>query len=216
MVTVFVDYQNAHLSAHNHWCPPGAQAHECLVDPLKLAERVISKRAPGGILKQVRVYRGRPDPRHQPDAARFSDRATAQWEKDTRVSVFRRPLRYPEGWGTDATAEPAREKGIDVQIAVDMVRMAIASEYEVGILFSRDGDLLPALELIFALGGPHTEVATWEGKSRLRLQGAKLFCHELDQQDFVDVRDPRNYDWQAPVYVPRPRGETAIPVTPEV
>lgn len=198
-VTVFIDYQNAHLSAHNHWCAPGEQAHKCLIHPAKLAERVVARRAPGGVVDRVLVYRGRPDPRHQPDAARYSDRAAAAWSADERVTVERRALRYPEGWPDSG---PAQEKGIDVKLAVDMVRMATAHEYEVGILFSRDTDLVPALELIFERGGAHTEVATWEGKSRLRVPGRPLHCHILDEADFAASRDTRDYEYKAPAWVP--------------
>ncbi|OGE15012.1 hypothetical protein A3F00_01600 [Candidatus Daviesbacteria bacterium RIFCSPHIGHO2_12_FULL_37_11] len=38
------------------------------------------------------------------------------------------------------------EKGVDVQIAVDMVRGAIKNEYEKCYLFSSDTDLLPAIK----------------------------------------------------------------------
>lgn len=201
-VTVFVDYQNAHLSAHHHWCDDEAKVHECLIDPVKLAEQLVAKRAPGGVVEAIRVYRGRPDARKQPEAAKYSDRAASAWERDTRVTVLRRPLKYPTNWG-EPGAEPAREKGIDVQLAVDLVRMGLAHEYEVGILFSRDTDLLPALELIFQRGGAHTEVATWEGKSRLALPNWKLHCHTLDRKAFDACRDTRNYDYVLPAYVPK-------------
>ena len=38
------------------------------------------------------------------------------------------------------------EKGVDVQIAVDMVRGAIKNEYDVCYLISSDTDLLPAIK----------------------------------------------------------------------
>jgi hypothetical protein len=65
-VTVFVDYQNVHFSALDAFAPEGALPEDYLIDPLKLAERVVAKRAPGGVLEQARVYRGRPDPRKDP------------------------------------------------------------------------------------------------------------------------------------------------------
>jgi uncharacterized LabA/DUF88 family protein len=48
--------------------------------------------------------------------------------------------------------------------------MALEKRFEVGIVFSRDTDLLPAIELAFDLPASHLEVATWEGTSRLRLK----------------------------------------------
>lgn len=92
--------------------------------------------------------------------------------------------------------EPPREKGIDVALAVDVVRLAIEGAYEVGIVFSRDTDLLPAIEAVRGLrDGPHIEVATWQGQGALRLPGAAtpLYCHYLSEQDFHAVRDTRRY-----------------------
>jgi hypothetical protein len=192
-VTVFIDYQNAHLSGHENWCGPYEQAHLCLIHPLKLAERLVHGRAPGGVLASARVYRGRPDPRLDPVSAGRSDSQAAAWSADARVQMFRRPLRYPRDWGLPGCMEKEREKGIDVSIAIDMVRMALNKEYEVGILFSRDTDLLPALELVMDLPDVHTEVGTWEGASRLRMKYRQLYCHMLSEDDFNAVRDPRVY-----------------------
>lgn len=38
------------------------------------------------------------------------------------------------------------EKGVDVQIAVDLVRGAIKNEYDTTYLFSSDTDLIPAIK----------------------------------------------------------------------
>jgi uncharacterized LabA/DUF88 family protein len=192
-VTVFIDYQNAHLSGHEMYCPEDEQAHHCLIDPVKLAECTVRKRAPGGELAAVYAYRGRPDPRHEALSASRSDRQAAAWKADPRLTMVRRPLAYPRDYGETWCTEPAREKGIDVSLAIDVVRMAIRNEFEVGIVFSRDTDLLPAIEFAFDTPGAHLEVATWEGASRLRLKYRQLYCHMLNEQDFIAVRDPRNY-----------------------
>ena len=61
------------------------------------------------------------------------------------------------------------------------------------VCFSRDTDLLPALELLIDMPTVHTEVATWSGSSRLRLKYRTLYCHHLTQADFGSVRDIRDY-----------------------
>lgn len=192
-VTVFIDYQNAHLSGHEIWCQRTDPIHKCLIHPLKLAEQLVAIRTPAGVLESVRVFRGRPDPRKEPLSASRSDRQAWEWEKDPRVTLFRRPLRYPSDWGKPGCIDKAREKGIDVSIAIDMVRMAMKQEYEVGILFSRDTDLVPALELVFDMPGVQTEVATWADASRLRLKYRDLYCHKLNENDFLAARDPNTY-----------------------
>lgn len=60
-VAVFLDYQNVHMTAHGLFLPYGAEVHEALVHPLRLAERLVSKRRDGGELVSVRVFRGRPN-----------------------------------------------------------------------------------------------------------------------------------------------------------
>lgn len=192
---VFIDYQNAHHSAHRLWCNHGEPMEKCVIHPVLLAETTAAMRPPGADLQGVRVYRGRPNPSKQPTMTSANDKQKLEWETDKRCRVIRRPLRYPEDWGEPGCIEPAREKGIDVALAVDLVKMAIAWEFEVGIVFSRDTDLLPALEAIRDLKGPHVEVATWEGSSRLRFSDRqkKLWCHMLDEQDFRAVIDRRRY-----------------------
>ena len=66
------------------------------------------------------------------------------------MKVIQRTLRYPSDW----PSRKAQEKGIDVALAVDFVMMAVAEEYDVGVLMSTDTDLKPALEAVVALGGP--------------------------------------------------------------
>jgi hypothetical protein len=48
------------------------------------------------------------------------------------VSYFTSPLRYAESI--------PREKGVDIRIALDLVRMARKNEYDVALLFSQDND----------------------------------------------------------------------------
>jgi uncharacterized LabA/DUF88 family protein len=44
------------------------------------------------------------------------------------------------------------EKAVDVQIAVDMVTMAAANEFETAYLLSADGDFTPAVEAVRGFG----------------------------------------------------------------
>jgi uncharacterized LabA/DUF88 family protein len=195
-VAIFIDYQNVHFSALNRFQPPGAPRQRGHIDPVRLAQRIVAKRRFGGDLTDICVYRGRPSPDRQPEAARASDRQASGWARHPKVTVVRRQLRYPKGW----PADPAQEKGIDVALAVDFVRLACAGAYDVGILFSRDTDLVPALEAVRDLdpGRAHVEVATWRGASRLRFPDSQLpWCHYLNAHDYEACRD--DTDYTAPV-----------------
>lgn len=200
-VSVYIDYQNVHMSGHEMWCDRYDAPENCLPHPLRLAEMLVERRKGGGDLEAVHVYRGRPDPRKQVTLASANDKQKQAWEMSPLVQVHRRPLRYPADWG-DPGAERAREKGVDVALAIDMVRHAITGQFDAAILVSRDTDLVPALEAIRELSGPHVEVATWEGSSRLRLEGP-LWCHMLSEEDWVNVRDSGFYGPNPPYRGPR-------------
>jgi hypothetical protein len=97
------------------------------------------------------------------------------------------------------TLTPAREKGIDVALAVDVVRLGLRGDYEVGIIFSTDTDLEPAVEAVLDLCGdpfPRCEVAAWQTRrntSRLSVPGARVWCHWLSEEDYLSVHDPTDY-----------------------
>jgi uncharacterized LabA/DUF88 family protein len=76
--------------------------------------------------------------------------------------VFTRSLRYPRNWPT----QPAEEKGVDVELAVDLVFNAARQNFDVGVVVSTDTDLVPALQAVCNLnrawGKPRVEVMAWK------------------------------------------------------
>lgn len=72
------------------------------------------------------------------------------------VTVFSRPLRYASRTfvcphGLECVRRVGREKGIDVRIALDMVRLARKQAYDVALIFSQDQDLTEAVDEIKAI-----------------------------------------------------------------
>jgi uncharacterized LabA/DUF88 family protein len=193
-VAVFIDYQNVHLTARDLFLGRSSPAEDALVDPLAVAERIVGKRRDGGELASVYVYRGRPDPARQPVVAAANDAQAVVWESDPRVHLIRRDLSY-----RDWPRIPPKEKGIDVALAVDLTWRGMLSEYDVGIVFSRDRDLLPAIEMAFHVTSPQIEIASWKGAGALWLPAQVAlrrylpYCHFLDADDFEAVRDRRTY-----------------------
>lgn len=193
-VGVFLDYQNLHLGAWHRFLPGADRAESALVHPVKLAELLVARRLRDSELAMVGVYRGRPLPQHQPTMTAANDAQTETWGRDARVRVVRRDLQY-RGWPT----LPPVEKGIDVALAVDLVRSAMLDLYDAVIVFSADTDLLPALEVTFRDTDTRLEVACWQGVWPLWIpdlvrQGRHLpYCHFLDEGDFEGVRDRRKY-----------------------
>lgn len=139
---------------------------------------------------EVRVYRGRPNPERQPGAAAANDRQAAMWERSDQVTVVRRNLHYPSGY----PASRASEKGIDVAIAVDMIRLGMSGYMNTAILFSSDNDLIPAVEVLWGMPQCHVEVASWSGAHRVRFPGTQQpWCHHRNETDFHAVRDKYDY-----------------------
>ena len=146
-------------------------------------------------LREVRVYRGRPDPRKEPQTYAAHMRQCDQWAKSGAV-VVPRPLRYPRDW-PDTKAE---EKGIDVQIAIDMVMGGINRELDIAILASTDTDQRPVLEAFHSFPmdePPVIEVATWRSprySQKLQVTGLHVWSHFLEEDEYRRVRDRRDYN----------------------
>jgi len=101
--------------------------------------------AKGWQLDQVRFYTGVPD---STDNAMWNGFWAAKLLAMSRQGVwtFSRPLRYrnqtvklPDG--TSHAFLAAEEKGVDVRIAPDVIRLAHRRDYDVALVFSQDQDL---------------------------------------------------------------------------
>lgn len=199
-VGVYIDHMNAYNGARRAFFPPsGGPSIEGQYWPQALGARIVSNGPPGRELKFVRVFRGIPDPRKTPRANRACNREIADWRLHSRVSVYTRPVKvYADG--------AVREKGIDVQIAIDLVLGALRGLYDVAVLFSNDNDLLPAVEAVRTIGTmiekagrtpPHIEVAAWKpdtaSASQLRLPDGSLYCHLMASSEYELVKNPTDY-----------------------
>lgn len=109
-------------------------------------------RARGWQLVQVRFYTGAPDAADNPFRSGFWQRKLAVMGRQG-VWLFSRPLRYRNrvirlpGGGKHSFLS-GEEKGIDVRLALDVVRMAHRREYDVALVFSQDQDLSDVAEEI--------------------------------------------------------------------
>lgn len=109
-------------------------------DIQKLSKKISEEN--GWDLIKIRFYTGIPekaDPRH-----RFWQNKLASMGRQG-IILFTRPLRYhfeevhyPEG--SVIRARVPTEKGIDVRIALDVIRLAFANRFDVGLIFSQDQD----------------------------------------------------------------------------
>ena len=117
-------------------------------DPHSLANAVCRQK--GWALSGIRFYTGIPDPTIDPERHHFWTAKLAVM--GTRgVKTFTRPIRYQNKLitlpnGAITTTPVGREKGIDVRIALDIVRFALENRYDVAVVFSQDQDLSEAVD----------------------------------------------------------------------
>jgi uncharacterized LabA/DUF88 family protein len=96
-------------------------------------------------LVQTRFYTGIPDASDNPTWHFFWSAKLLSMSRQG-VEVYSRPLRYRNQSvrlpnGTRHTFLAGEEKGIDIRIALDIIRLAHRGEYDVAMVFSQDQDL---------------------------------------------------------------------------
>jgi uncharacterized LabA/DUF88 family protein len=101
--------------------------------------------ASGWQLNQARFYTGIPDASDDPFWNYFWAGKLLNISRQGAI-VFSRSLRYRNKTvklpnGSTHAFLTAEEKGIDVRIAIDVIRLAHRNEYDVALLFSQDQDL---------------------------------------------------------------------------
>ncbi len=112
-------------------------------DPVALAKAVCA--AKGWECREVRFYTGVPDAADKPFWNHFWVAKCAQMGREG-VHIFTRPLRYRNKEvrlpnGNVHTFLDGDEKGIDLRLALDVIRLAHARSFDVALLFCRDQDL---------------------------------------------------------------------------
>ncbi len=189
---VFVDYQNVYMRGRSAFALAGDPHWVGQIDPLKVGNLLAAKE-PDTTLEFVRIYRGLPDGAKDPKGNAACSKQVDAWKKLAAVEVFTRPLRYPWNY----PQEKPTEKGIDVQLAIDFVVAALDGRFDVGVIFSADTDLKPAIETVIARTRLKVQVATWQPSSgyasRITIATHKIWCHYLKKADFSAVQDTTNY-----------------------
>ncbi len=85
---------------------------------------------------QTRFYTGIPEPGRNPLWHGFWTNKLHDL-RQSGIAVFSRRLRYNRSDPNDT----GHEKGIDVRIAIDLIREALENAYDVALVFSQDQDL---------------------------------------------------------------------------
>jgi len=194
---VFVDGQNLFWAAREAFGYTWPN-----YDPVGLANRMCLQK--GWKLGQVRFYTGVPDASDNPFWNYFWTAKLAAVGRQPNTCIFTRSLRYRNqtvrlGDGTKHTFLVAQEKGIDVRLALDIVRLALDRHYDVAVIVSQDQDLTEAVEevkLIARMQNRWVRLA-----SAFPVSPAALNQRGLDKTDWIKITradydaclDPRDY-----------------------
>ena len=100
--SIVIDYQNLHLTGHGLFDSTRIMPkHETLVDPLMFARQLLDARNglqrpghPPAALSRLLIFRGLPSDDHDPDGYARNQAQKSAWERDPRVRVTLRPLKY--------------------------------------------------------------------------------------------------------------------------
>lgn len=199
-VSLFIDYQNAYGQARDLFHRPDDDPTCGQFRPWELGEHICSQyneRRPEQtqlVLNEVRLYRGEPDRRKNRAAAAAYDafqRQRIAWQQ-MGVDVYSARLQY------DGDGNPQAEKEIDVQLAIDFVIGAVERSYDVGVLFSFDRDLLPALRYVRERQVDHcrADVAGWGGirdGRYLSPPGGRPVRHLVNKTGYERLADTTDY-----------------------
>jgi len=185
-------------------------------DPPALAKRICQER--GWQLVQTLFYTGYPDATQSPRWNHFWTAKMATMGRQG-VRVFSRTLRYrtesldcpggvtfPVASGTVSCPGGAtlshrfgEEKGVDVRLALDVIRLANQQAYDVGVIFSQDQDLTEVADEIRSIARMQ---ARWiklasafpDAPTRRNRRGIdRTGWIRIDQPTYDACIDPRDY-----------------------
>lgn len=193
-VVVFVDYMNVYEDFRRAFCTGTLLPTDGQFDPIGFG-RLLVERGPDyedWRLSEVRVYAGQPIHARNSRAATAHDRQAAVW-RNAGATVLARPLQYVGG--------NVRQKGVDVELAVDVASLAHERRYEIAVIASTDTDLVPAIEAVARFRGlerfPRVCVVSYDGLGkRLQLPDTRAvqpFAIRLNREDYGRVRDRTVY-----------------------
>lgn len=200
-VAVFIDWQNAYMSARRAFGWNEQPSEYGNFSPAGLGNLIAARNGRGadGQLCRVEVHRGLPSAGKQAISHGACRKQASAWEAESPlVAANLRPIRYPHDWPTSK----AMEKGVDVQVALGIIGCCLDGDCDVAVLFSNDTDLIPAVEMVAARLSPSSiETASWRSpshSSRLRPGIPGVFHHYIDEAAFSGIADMTNYAYKGP------------------
>lgn len=192
-VAVYMDWQNVYNAARRAFGADPSWPNEYgQFSPFQLARILAAghSRGKSAELVRVEVHRGIPSSSRDPVGFGANRRQAAAWVAESPLVIPRlRPLRYPADW----PAEPPEEKGVDVELALNLVEAVTLKHCDIAILFTHDTDLVPAIDTAARLRGASCiETASWRSnlaRQRLRSKQHAVYHHDISEAVYEAVAD---------------------------
>lgn len=147
---VFIDGQNLYHLAKNLWAPVGSSPYTYPSYDVNKVAQALVLRVPGRTLEQIRFYTGVPN-----------SNASPFWH-----AFWTNKLRYMRNRGVAVYAgrinQSGQEKGVDVSLAIDLVRLTYDQQYDAAIIVSQDWDFGPAVRLARQIGTSQGRTLSFE------------------------------------------------------
>ena len=187
---VFFDGQNLYHMARAAWSDGTSSSYTYpSYDVEKLARALVS-RILGRTLAEIRFYTGVPNREAGPKQEFWH----GFWSNKIRYMRSRGVYVYRGRVNTGG-----QEKGVDVSLAIDLVRATYERQYEVAIIVSQDWDFGPAVRLAKEIAKAQGRMLTFEScfpvgprsRSRRGVPGTTWF--HIDQATYDDCHDTRDY-----------------------
>ena len=180
---VFIDGQNLYHAAKDAWVDSHAGS---VPNPYKWPSYDVEKlskslveRVPSRALSQIRFYTGVPGSQN-PFWRDF-------WSNKLRFLRSREVYVY-EG----RISSGGQEKGVDVSIAIDLIRLTYERSYDVAVIVSQDSDFVPAVKLAKEIARGQNRRVTIESAFIPRNWNRAL-SRGIDATDWVPI-DKATYD----------------------
>ncbi len=187
---VLIDGQNLYHLARRAWAS-GLQSPYAWpsYDVERLASVLVS-RVPGQTLTETRFYTGVPEPGAGPSQLFWHE----FWSN--KIRHLRSQGVYVYRGRVNAGGQ---EKGVDVSLALDLVRATYERQYEVAVIVSQDWDFGPAVRLAKEIAKAQGRRLVFEScfplgpgsHSRRGVPGTTWV--PIDQATYDSCRDPRDY-----------------------
>ncbi len=154
-------------------------------------------------LHAVRFYTGVPDPSDNPFWHHFWKAKGAHMGRQG-IHIYTRPLKYrnktvtlPDG--STHTFLTGDEKGIDVRLALDVIRLGHRADYDVALVFSQDQDLSEVADEIRVISQEQNRwirmacafpvSPTYDNRRGIN----NTDWHRIDRAAYNQCLDPRDY-----------------------